>query len=353
MPTIRKRGAKWQAQVRLKKHGIIVFSDSASFDTERQARLWANSLEAKVLREGVEVHLTGSATVTALIHAWCTYREGIKPLSRGYQHSVRALLLSPFAEKRLDQLAAQDIVSWGTAQGKTIAPATLMHHLMVLRSAYMAAPSLVGFTPPIAPVSTAMDMLRRVRLVAPSTQRERRVSDAELNKIITHLKSKFLLIPTDIFVRLAVALPRRREELCEMRWSNYKDGILKLVDTKNPTRYREELVPVPPAARAIIDSLPRVDGEERMFPFKPESVSAAFQRAVRATGLEDLRLHDLRHEGISRLFEQGLQIQEVALISGHVSWAALRRYTQLSPMYVLEKLNAGSQRAQKAPAKPE
>jgi len=42
-------------------------------------------------------------------------------------------------------------------------------------------------------------------------------------------------------------------------------------------------------------------------------VSAAFQRAVRAVGLADIRLHDLRHEGISRLFDAGLGIQDVAL----------------------------------------
>lgn len=35
------------------------------------------------------------------------------------------------------------------------------------------------------------------------------------------------------------------------------------------------------------------------------------------------------HEGISRLFEQGYQIQEVALVSGHKSWKNLKRYTQL------------------------
>ena len=30
-----------------------------------------------------------------------------------------------------------------------------------------------------------------------------------------------------------------------------------------------------------------------------------------------LPMHDLRHEGVSRLFEQGYQIQKVALVSGH------------------------------------
>ena len=106
---------------------------------------------------------------------------------------------------------------------------------------------------------------------------------------------------------------------------------------------RDEVVPVPADAAAIIDSLPRFDGEGRILPYKPESVSTAFQRAVREVGLEGIRLHTLRHEGISRLFERGLQIQEVALISGHVSWAALRRYTHIKPLDVVEKLNRARQ----------
>lgn len=122
----------------------------------------------------------------------------------------------------------------------------------------------------------------------------------------------------------------------------------RLRDTKHPTLTRDEIVPVPQQAKAIIDRQPKFPGEGRILPYKPESVSAAFQRAVRAVGLADIRLHGLRHEGISRLFEAGLEIQEVALISGHVSWNALRRYTHLTPQNVLEKLNARSQAAQKA-----
>ena len=45
--------------------------------------------------------------------------------------------------------------------------------------------------------------------------------------------------------------------------------------------------------------------------------------------IADLHFHDLFHEGISRLFEQGYQIQGVALVSGHKKRDYLRRYTQL------------------------
>lgn len=60
--------------------------------------------------------------------------------------------------------------------------------------------------------------------------------------------------------------------------------------------------------------------------------------ATDRVGLREIKFHTLRHEGTCRLFEVGLQIQEVALITGHLSWNMLRRYTHLKPENVLEKL---------------
>jgi integrase len=42
-----------------------------------------------------------------------------------------------------------------------------------------------------------------------------------------------------------------------------------------------------------------------------------------------LHFHDLRHEGISRLFEVGRSIPQVAAVSGHRSWQSLQRYAHL------------------------
>jgi Phage integrase family len=46
-------------------------------------------------------------------------------------------------------------------------------------------------------------------------------------------------------------------------------------------------------------------------------------------GIDDLHFHDLRHEGVSRLFEIGRNIPQVAAVSGHRSWSSLKRYTHL------------------------
>lgn len=53
--------------------------------------------------------------------------------------------------------------------------------------------------------------------------------------------------------------------------------------------------------------------------------------------MSDIVLHDLRHEGISRLFELGFQIHEVALVSGHTNWRTLMRYTHLQPASLVQR----------------
>ena len=43
----------------------------------------------------------------------------------------------------------------------------------------------------------------------------------------------------------------------------------------------------------------------------------------------EVGVHDLRHDGVSRLFEMGLSIPRAASVSGHRSWQSLKRYTHI------------------------
>lgn len=70
---------------------------------------------------------------------------------------------------------------------------------------------------------------------------------------------------------------------------------------------------------------------DRVFPFEPKTIGAAFTRACRVLEIEDLHFHDLRHEATSRLFETGYSIVEVQQFTLHDSWGTLSRYTHLRP----------------------
>ena len=74
---------------------------------------------------------------------------------------------------------------------------------------------------------------------------------------------------------------------------------------------------------------------------KPRSYRATnfreFKRARDRAGITDLRFQDLRHTATTRLFERGLGIMEVALVTGHQDLRMLKRYTHIKP----ESLVAG------------
>ena len=59
------------------------------------------------------------------------------------------------------------------------------------------------------------------------------------------------------------------------------------------------------------------------------SISDAFAKLRKKVGIHDLHFHDLRHEAISRLFERGMSVAQVRLISGHSSLDQLSRYVNL------------------------
>lgn len=95
----------------------------------------------------------------------------------------------------------------------------------------------------------------------------------------------------------------------------------------------------------------------RVLKKQPGTITAAFARsrdAARAKyvkecareGVEadpdfltNLHWHDLRHEATSRLFEEkGLNIMEVASVTGHKTLSMLKRYTHLKAQAIAKKL---------------
>lgn len=95
-------------------------------------------------------------------------------------------------------------------------------------------------------------------------------------------------------------------------------------------------VPLLGDAWVILHRQPRNDA--RVFPFNSRSVTQTYRQVRDALGIDDLRYHDLRREGASRLFEAGFSIEEVAQVTGHRSLNLLWQvYTELYPKSLHEK----------------
>lgn len=121
----------------------------------------------------------------------------------------------------------------------------------------------------------------------------------------------------------------RRGELLALQWTNVdlEKRIAFLPMTKNG---ESRGVPLSSRAVTIFRALPGSRGGSVFGALTAQAVQLSFRRAVRRAGISGLRLHDLRHEATSRFFEKGLNVMEVAAVTGHKTLQMLKRYTHLS-----------------------
>ncbi len=345
--TVRQRGDAWQAIVIKKQGGKIIHQEARTFvdanpkRAERLARQWEADAKAKLRQVGVPQRALRTTTLGELLRSYKEKVEQVRPLGQTLQYEIEQLA-AEFDALPIGEATAESFTKFAMRRRAAgTGGVTVLHNLSTLRSVLNAAKPMFGLEVSGEPVSNAIAALTRIGAVTKSEARTRRPTPAELEALDAEFKRiapyPSTVIPMDTIVKLCIGLPRRIGELTYMKWVDYSNGIVILRDTKHPTKPRTETVPVPAAGREIIKNLPVID--ERILPYKADSISAAFQRACSRLGIQDLHLHDLRHEGITRLFEAGLQIPEVALVSGHLSWNMLRRYTNLRPETVREKMN--------------
>lgn len=78
----------------------------------------------------------------------------------------------------------------------------------------------------------------------------------------------------------------------------------------------------------------------KVFPIGHHAVDDSWQRARAVAGAQALRIHDLRHEAISRLAESGcFQLHELQAISGHRDLRCLSRYVHLLTRSLATKMD--------------
>lgn len=335
MASIRKRSrsakGQWQAQVRKKGYPL----QTMTFDTRAAAEAWARAMEVEI-DQGRFISRVEAETTT-LEELLERYLEQVTPLKKGAAAEatrLRAMLRHPLAQRFVGSLRGVDLARYRDERLRQVLPATVKRDLVVISHLFEVARKEWGI-----PVHNPV---RDIKLPPSSRARERRLlpggleQNSEETRLLTacrKARNRFLLP----IVQLAIETAMRRSELVGLRWEHIDltRRIAHLPDTKNG---EARTVPLSSAAIKVLCRLPRsLNGQ--VFPgLTTEAVKLAFVRARRNAGLEDLHFHDLRHEATTRLFEKGLNIMEVASITGHKDLRMLRRYTHLRAEDLARKL---------------
>ncbi len=293
------------------------------------AQVWAREQERSIDRGEMPGAASEqrSVTIAELLHR---YRATITPRKRGSKEElcrIKRLLASDLARYAALKLPPAALATYRDRRLEEVKGGTIRREFALLRHCLEVARKEWGL-----PLAT--NPIDQIRLPEESKPRERRLNAGEADLLAAALNTKSALYLKP-FLTLAVETGMRRGELLSIRWTevDLEAMTVRVSHTKNGHPRR---IPLTPRAVETLRAMSRES--ELVFQQSANAVRLAWERLRQRAGLTDLRMHDLRHEAVSRFFEYGLSMPEVALISGHRDRRMLDRYTHLRPETVAQKL---------------
>ena len=316
MATIRKRSGKYHTQIR--KNGSNI---TKTFTNKADAVKWAREQEVKI-DQGTYIPEKEAVTLSFLLEKW--EQEVLRSLkSWSVERYKVAMIQRKLGNLTLDKVTSAVLVKYRDTRLTEAANQTVKHELGLIRRAmklgiewgyvtsvpYLTLPSLKG------------------------QARTRRLKKEELDYLITTLEP-YLGQITVLLIETAM----RRGELAKLSLADVdlERRLVHLQDTKNGD---DRTIPLSNRALEAIKYLIDNAKSDQLLNYSKDQLTDRFIKHCKSIGIENFRLHDLRHEGVSKLFEKGLNMMEVSSISGHKDLAMLKRYTHINPVTLLDKIN--------------
>lgn len=313
---------KWRAQVR--RSGQYA---GKTFLTKGQAERWARKIETSMEDE---TWTDGPAVGTTLVELLDRYEKEVTPTKKSAsqeRYQIRGLQRSPLANLPVTDIQPKDVAAWRDKRLQEVKPATVLRYLALLSEVFNHARKEWGI-----PISNPVADIRKP---TPGKARDRRVSSEEEVAILKaadeHTNPEF-----GVIVRLALHSAMRQGEILSLRWENIdlERRVALLPDTKNGDARG---VPLSTKAIEAINRLKKKK-EGKVFHYTRDGFRTVWRKHLIRLQIQNLTFHDFRHEATSRLVEHGLDMMEVAAITGHKTLGMLKRYTHLKAEMLANKL---------------
>lgn len=364
MANIQKRGElQWRALVR--KTGFQAFS--RTFERKADAEGWATDVEAAIGRRDMvelrrltdhgleELRTVGDLVTKFLVDV--VEQPGRSKKRAGNERPRLARIRAEFGRIPLEMLSPVDVTRWRdrrTFGGEGAQKVTHdMNQLSVLLNTAITEWGVTSARNVVAGVKRPCLPSGRARRLGPSeaeylfrtldiaqkrcgrrpnrgmrpiivlgietSMREGELVGLEWKRI--DLEMRFVHLPTtkNGEARSVALSSRAVEALKQMRVQLRKDG--KVFDWANSSSFGRQFAKLVKSARKLYLSDCAATGVQA----KPDF-------------LTNLKFHDLRHEAASRLFEAGLNVMEVASMTGHKTLQMLKRYTHVDASKLAAKL---------------
>lgn len=338
MGTIRERKRKdgavtYFAEI-MRRNGGKIYREGKTFERAQAARIWIDKREKELDRPGgLDAARADDPTLAETIDRYIA--ESRRALGRTKEQVLRSLKTFAIAEMRCSDIKSHDIVALASELSTGREPQTVQNYLSHLGAVFAIARPAWGVPLDQIAMKDAFAVAKRLGVTGKSKHRERRPTVDEVKALLAHFELRSArrhgVAPMVDIVKFALFSTRRLEEITRIEWADFDIDAARVMvrDMKNPGDKAGNNVwcDLPAPAVKIAAAQPKTD--KRIFPHGCDAISASFTRACKVLAIKDLHFHDLRHEGVSRLFEIGISIPHVAAVSGHRSWSSLKRYTHV------------------------
>jgi integrase len=266
---------------------------------------------------------------------WLTRK---KPTMKGYDIThghIRRSLNPAFGKKALNAITITDLNRWIGQQSTDLKPSTVQRQLATFNAIMNDAvrSGVIERNP--------SERADRIKGIEP---RQRFVTDDEWQIILKAVEAielgqdeKRELTPQQIrgwlrhYVVWAFNSGMRRTEILSLTWDQVRDTSKEhtVVEVGNTKTGKPRFVACTPEMTIIIKALrqlERVEGDNRLFPVSLTTLKRSLTRLWKATGLNDVRLHDLRRTHATILIQSNVDPRTVAGRLGHSGTAMLSKH---------------------------
>jgi integrase len=323
---VRKRGNGWQAIVKFKGNP----TQQKTFNSQAAAKAWGRRIESS-MDNGSWIDTRGSRSVFIedivddLVYSYERFGLEVAGPKLGQLNQIKEY----FHGVSIHDLTFDGVLDFAAFRLETIAASTLQAQMYYLKQA--VTNSRIKTELPV--VDMAIDELKKKKLIMGSKRRDRRLEPGEYEALMDQAAGHWISAAIDLAVESAM----RQGEIHALKWSdiNESKGVIRLMrkDKHAETGQSAQQIPLLKGVREALLRSQNVFGQgPNLIPVeRAASISDKFAKMTKKLGIVDLRFHDLRHEAISRLFEKGMRVEQVRVVSGHRTLDQLSRYVNLRP----------------------
>ena len=347
---------RYRAEIRINRKDLPIYKESKTFGSKKVAAIWLAKREAEI-EENPEI-LFGQEDVIdlTLSNAISKYLAEVgAEYGRTKTYSLKLIQKFPIARHVITKIKSTHIAEHVALRKKGIedlgldpvASSTLQHELLHIRGVLSHAAVMWDIDIDLNAFDKATAQLRKTRQISSSQKRDRLPTNDELMALTKYFVQKWrnpnYSYPMHLIIWFAIYSCRREAEITRMELIDFDrhNNSWKIRDLKNPTgsKGNHKEFNVLPQCKKIIELLLETEvrarmlkrgyGDEYLIPLSPKTIGGEFRKACKLLGIDDLRFHDLRHDGCTRLAEQGFTIPQIQQVSLHDSWGSLERYVSV------------------------